>query len=502
VNGRAVALRAACKSYDGRRVLSDVSLTVAPGRIHALVGENGAGKSTALSMLAGLVRPDGGTVEIDGRPVVLAGRTASIAAGIGLVPQHLSLVPELTLVENLALTGPHALVRRGRLRAALLAAAEAAGLAIRPDVPAARLGFAERQLGELAIALAQGARTLLLDEPTSSIGPYETGRLFDRLRAAAADGAAILVVTHRVDEVRQYADDVTVLSRGEVRLQAPAATVDDVALVRAMVGHIPERAPRDRPRRTAAVRLAVARVAAGADAGLAGRLNDVSLSVAAGEILGILGVAGNGQGVLAGIAVGIRRPDAGSVAVDGTAITGDPAAARRLGLAYVPEERRHALLPAAPLAQSALLGRRIDARDFARRGMLRWDRIATYARELLERHDVRPPDPAMRAEALSGGNQQKFLVGRELDGAPSVVVLHGPTQGLDLHAAAAIRNAVRATADAGAAVLLISADVDEVLDLSDRVGVLSQGRIVDEFPVSAYDRERVGRAMAGLTVPA
>lgn len=497
-----VVLRAASKDYAGRRVLSDVSLAVTPGRIHALVGENGAGKSTALSILAGLAAPDGGSVEIGERPTVLAGRMAAIAAGIGLVPQHLSLVAELTLVENMALTHPDGFVRHNRLRRELMAAAEAATLSIRPDIPTGRLSFAERQLGELAIALAQGARTLLLDEPTSSIGPYETGCLFERLQAAASNGAGILVVTHRIDEVRCHADDVTVLSQGRVRLQTQTADVDDATLVRAMVGHIPRNAPRTVIGGHGAPRLRLSRVCARVDGDPARGLKDVSLSVGRGEIVGILGVAGNGQETLAAVAAGMLAPGSGAVMVDDVDIAGNPAAARRQGVGYVPQERVHALLGTAALSRSALLGRRINAAGFSRYGMLRWERISEYARALILRYDVRPPDPAAVADALSGGNQQKFLVGRELDGQPSLVVLHGPTQGLDMHAAASIRNSVRATADRGAAILLISADVNEVLDLSGRIAVLSQGRIVDEFPVAHYDRDRVGRAMAGLPADA
>jgi general nucleoside transport system ATP-binding protein len=491
-----VALRAACKDYSGRRVLSDVSLEAVPGRIHALVGENGAGKSTALSILAGLVQPDGGTVAVAGKPVTLAGRMAAIAAGVGLVPQHLSLLPDLTLVENLALTHPDMLVRRSRLRTMLMEAAQDAGLVIQPDIATGWLGFAERQLGELAIALAQGARTLLLDEPTSAIGPYETGQLFDRLRTVANEGAAIVVVTHRIDEVRRYADDVTVLSQGKICLQTQTDAVDDAALVRAMVGHIPDRIVRRPPASVDAPRLEMTGVSV--PAGPSTGLRDISLSVSGGEIFGVLGIAGNGQRHLAEVAAGMLEPESGCVLVDGADIGGGAADARRHGVSYVPEERHRALLPQAPLSHSALTGRRIGNATFTRHGMLRWDLVTAYARDLILRHDVRPPDPRIASDALSGGNQQKFLVGRELDDEPSVVVLHGPTQGLDLQAAAAIRNAVRATADNGAAVLLISADVDEVLELSDRVGVLSHGHIVDVFPVDEYDRDRVGRAMAGL----
>lgn len=489
-----VSLLGVSKFFGDAQALDDVSFTLTGGTVHALVGENGAGKSTALRILAGLEQPSTGSILVDAVETVVGSRAAAIRAGIGLVPQQLSLIADMDLAENLLLTQPSQLVHRRAAERLLATVAAEAGLAISVRTPVRSLGLAERQLGELAIALAQGASILLLDEPTSALGPYESQALFDKVRALAAAGVTILLITHRLDEVRLVADDVTVLSHGRVTLSAPVASVTDDELVLAMVGSIPDAQPRQN---TVAdeVRLELDGVVV-SDGGIVA-LEDVSLTVRAGEILGVLGVAGNGQGALADTAVGITRVARGSVTVNGTAIAGRPDVASNLGVAYVPEVRSDFLLPDSALTRSSVL-RRLGDRIFSRGGVLRWGRIERFTADLLERHDVRPRNPRQLAGSLSGGNQQKLLVGRELDGTPAVAVLHGPTQGLDLHAAATIRGKIRRAADAGTAVLLVSADVDEVTELADRILVMSKGRIVDQFAIEDLDLQRLGRAMAGL----
>lgn len=492
--GIGLSLLGVSKRFGDAQALADVHLALAPGRVHALVGENGAGKSTALKIFAGLEQPTSGTIAFDGEPLVLPSRTSAIRHGIGLVPQQLSLVGEMSLVENLILTRPTQLARRRAAEAELRRVAEEAQLALNLTVPVRAMGLAERQLGELAIALAQGARVLLLDEPTSAIGPHESGLLFEKVRALAESGVTVLLITHRLDEVRSVADDVTVLSRGRVTLDSAVADVTDDALVLAMVGEIPP--PETHPLYGGGEpRLVLDGVTAQGGGSVA--LHDVSMTVGAGEIVGILGVAGNGQSTLAETAVGIIDPVRGTVRVSGHDIGGRSDAAADHGVAYVPEVRADFLLTESPATRSAVLRRLGDPR-FRRRGLLQWSAVTTFTRELMERHDVRPRNPAIAAGALSGGNQQKLLVGRELDDSPAVAVLHGPTQGLDLHAAAAIRSDIRRAANDGTAVLLVSADVDEVRELADRVLVLSKGRIVDEFVAADFDMQRVGRAMAGL----
>ncbi|MFF9565124.1 ABC transporter ATP-binding protein [Leifsonia sp. NPDC014704] len=491
----ALALLGVSKSFGGAQVLHDVELRLEAGSVHALVGENGAGKSTALKIMAGLERPTAGTVAVGAEPVAFAGRQAAIERGIGLVAQQLSLIPELTLAENLILGQPERIARRGRAARLLREAADQAGLAVRPDVRVRELGLAQRQLGELAIALAQGARILLLDEPTSALGPFETAALFDRVRALARSGYSVLLITHRLDEVRQVADDVTVLSHGRVTLAARVSEVTDDELVRAMVGSVPA-VPRRVHDLAGETRLRLEGVSA---QGAGARIDGIDLDVRGGEIVGVLGVAGNGQTALAEAAAGVLTLASGAVLVDGAPVGGRPEKAAETGLAYVPEAREQAVLPDAPLTRSAVLRTLGSGRRFLRHGLIDWKAARSFTSALLERHDVRPADPDLPARALSGGNQQKLLVGRELDGSPAVAVLHGPTQGLDLHAGAVIRGEIRSAAAAGAAILLVSADTDEIRELADTILILSKGRIVDRFEADEFDSTRVGRAMAGLT---
>jgi ABC-type uncharacterized transport system ATPase subunit len=491
----ALALLGVSKSFGDAQVLHAIDLAVRPGTVHALVGENGAGKSTALKILAGLERPTAGTVSIDGSPAILAGRQAAIRHGIGLVPQQLSLIPELTLAENFILTQSERIARRSRAGRVLREAAADAGLQIETDVRVRELGLAQRQLGELAIALAQGAQVLLLDEPTSALGPFETATLFEKVRSLADHGFATLLITHRIDEVRGVADDVTVLSHGRVTLNRAVTDVSDDDLVTAMVGTVPPIEPR-RHEIVGAPRLVLDGVGA---AGAGASIDGVGLTVRSGEIVGVLGVAGNGQTALAQAAAGILPLQDGHVSVDGREVGGHPGRAASAGVAYVPEVRTDALLVTEPVTRSSIL-RALGSRSrFTRRGLIQWGAVRAYTAELLERHDVRPRDPDALAGALSGGNQQKLLVARELDGVPAVAVLHGPTQGLDLHASAVIRGEIRAAAAAGTAVLLVSADTDEVRELADRILILSKGRVVDRFDADDFDVNRVGRAMAGLT---
>ncbi|NDK89801.1 ATP-binding cassette domain-containing protein [Gordonia desulfuricans] len=489
-----IELRAVTRRFGHQVALCDVDLAVRAGRVHALVGENGAGKSTALKILSGAEHPDAGSVLIDAGPVRLRHRRDGIDHGIGTVMQQLSLIGDLTLAENHILAGDRFRADRGRAARELTGVAERAGLRIPVDTPVAELELAQRQQGELAMALARGARILLLDEPTSALGPHETEALFDTIRTLADSGTAVLLITHRIDEVRAVADDVTVLTRGRVTLSGAMTDISDERLVAAMIG---EQDDRTEPVRTVAPRtalvLSLTEVGTAGSKGLAG----VDITVHAGEIVGVVGVGGNGQRILAEVAAGLVTPTTGSVRVADRPLTGD--AARRETVSYVPEERDEALLPDADAAHSAIL-RTLGRGGFRTRvRTLDWPAIRTFTDTLMRRHDVRPASSTVRVGALSGGNRQKLVVGRELDANPVVAVLHGPTQGLDPRAAVAIRAEIRAAADRGTGILLISADIDEVRELADHILVISRGRIVDEFDIGQYSPTRVGRAMAGVT---
>jgi ABC-type uncharacterized transport system ATPase subunit len=462
--------------------LDDVSITLAAGDVHAIVGENGAGKSTLARLLAGTLAPDAGRVRSEGRPA--------------MVPQALSLVGELSLVEHVALARGAGRFDADAARRGLRRALRRLGAGgIDPDVPTLQLGLPERQLGELAVALALGARTLILDEPTSSLGPDQVDALIAAVRGLSADGVAVVLVTHRIREALEAAAAVTVLRGGRLVHQGPIAALDADSVAQLMVGEL---APAEErvARMPGDVRLEVAALAAGEGPGA---LHGVSLSVRGGEIVGIAGVAGSGQRMLADTIAGLVQPPVGRVLVDGADVTGAPDRAVAAGVAYVPQDRAEGVVATRSGTENAVLLRALREKRLRTRLGLRNRRAErALADDLYERFDVRPRRPPLRAGALSGGNQQKLLVGRELDRAPGVVVAHGPTQGLDLRAAAAIRDDLVAAAQRGAAVLVLSADLDEVLALSDRIVVLSAGRITDELRAGEdVDATRLGHAMAG-----
>jgi general nucleoside transport system ATP-binding protein len=477
-----LALQSVSRRFGTVQALDKVCFSITPGYVHAVLGENGAGKSTAIRILAGLDTPDSGTVEFSGAPVRLRSRADAIRRGIGLVPQSDSLAGELDLVENLMFSMPWQLLRRRHAAMQLRAAAEAAGVTMNMGVPVRNLSRGQRQLGELILALAEGARVLLLDEPTSALGTHEIGDLFTRVRALAEAGVGILFVTHRLAEVRAIADTATVLSHGHVAWHGSVDEVDDATLVATMVGDVP--APQDRPARVLGpVALSLERVTA--DCGDQVPIRDVSLAVRAGEVVGVIGIAGNGQRALAEAAAGCARPTSGTVTADGQRV------------AYVPESRLDGLLPHRAAKWSAVVAR-LRERRFAKFGVVAERMVTEFSAGLLARHDVRPPAPETHVTMLSGGNQQKLLVGRELDCMPTVAVFHGPTQGLDMKAARAIRDEIAIAAAAGAAVLLVSADLEEVHGLADRLIVLSGGRVVGEFTSEHFDEAVVRRLTAGL----
>ncbi len=494
------------KRFGGVTALAGVDLCLYRGRVHALVGENGAGKSTLALVLAGVLRPDAGRLLLGGAPVVFASRGAAIAAGIGLVPQSLSLVGELTLVENHLLSLAASGTRRLRHATARRQIAEAAAQA-QVDLPLDRrtrdLTFAQRQLGEVVLALAQDARVLLLDEPTAAAGPVETDRLLGRVRAFADAGTAVVLVSHRLDEVLRVADEVTVLRTGRRVYHGTADALDPHRLAELMVGEnvasqamTGTRATSQRALAHAApIRLRALGLDVGTDIGPS--LRDISLHVAGGEVLGIAGVAGSGQQALAETLVGLRRPERGRVEVDGVDVTAAPHAAVTHGVAYVPDDLTDGVLRERSVTDNAVV-LRAGAPELTMAGLRRRRPAEAIARALCARFGIHPPDPNLLAAALSGGNQQKLMAGRELASCPAVLVAHGPTQGLDIAAAALLRRELRVVADSGAAVVLISTDLDEVLSLADRVAVLVHGRLVDEMPRESVDVARLGRAMAGL----
>ncbi len=489
-------LRGITHRFGAVTALDGVDLDVAAGEVHALLGENGAGKSTLVNVLAGGIVPDRGEVWVDGEVVRLRSPADAARRGIGMVHQHDALVGAFTVAENLALGLPGAPFSSspGFLEAVHRRAAAASPLPL-PSATARTdtLGVGERQRVEIARAVADGGRLLGLDEATAVLTPAEADALLDATRALARDGMAVVFITHRLAEVERVADRVTVLRGGRVVHRAARGGFDPATLAAAMVGAAPEPLPAG-PGRPGGEALALVGLAARASDASRG-VDGIDLSVRSGEIVGVAGVDGNGQRSLAAAVAGTCAPSAGEVRIGGRAAgrTG-PAGHRALGLAIVPEDRRtEGLALDLSLAENLLL-------DAGALGGPAWGTrapraIRRAAAPRLERFGV-TADPGARAGALSGGNQQRVVLARELGEPPAALLLVNPTRGLDLRATAFVRDEVRRLRDAGAGVLLVSTDLDEVVELADRVVVLSSGRLSGPFPKET-PRAELGRAMAG-----
>jgi simple sugar transport system ATP-binding protein len=487
------------KRYGAAAVLRGARFQVRRGTVHALVGENGAGKSTLVKIVAGVVRGDGGTLAIGGKPVDVAtwDRRAARAAGVGIVQQHGASAGTLSVVENAVLgveplRGP--LLDLGPTAAALGELGKKVGLPIDALAESGQLPLGAAQRAEIVAALHQGAKLLILDEPTAVLTPVEVDGLLGTLRRLAADGMTIVLVTHKLDEVRAVADEVTVLRAGQTVATFAAAAgeprLDVTAIARAMVGSdLPAAPPAAAPAADARSVLELAGVRVG------GELAATDLRVRAGELVGIAGVDGNGQRELALAIAGLVRITGGAVRIAGAdATAASPAARFALGLAHIPEDRHHGgLWLDASVADNLALGRA----DLTGRFRVDRARVRAHAEQQISELDIRPADPTAVVRALSGGNQQKVVVGRELSRPHlSCVLAAQPTRGVDLGAIVRIHDRLRAAAAAGAGVLVISADLDELLALCHRIVVMLRGRIVGEREGAAL-REDGARAALG-----
>jgi general nucleoside transport system ATP-binding protein len=475
VTADALSLRSIVRRFGPVTALNGASLTVARGTVHALLGENGAGKTTLMRIAYGLDRPDAGVTTLDGQAVRFRTPADAIARGIGMVQQHFSLVPPMSVADNVALGG------RGRYypqKAAnqVRALAERTGLRIDPAARVSDLPPAAQQKLELLKILSRDARILILDEPTAVLAPAEAVELMTLLRRIADDGGAVVLVTHKLREALAIADDVTVLRRGETILTTRASAISENQLARAMFpdGAAPE-SPTSPHRETGAVVAELRNVELRDERGVP-RVRGASLSVRAGEVLGIAGVEGSGHHELLLALAGRLEPSAGEMRIPRDA-------------AFIPEHRhRDALIATFSLTENVAL------RGAGRaRGRLRWLDIARRARALVDRHGIRASSVEAPVSTLSGGNQQKLVLARELDGDPALVVVENPTQGLDVRATLAIRGHLRGARDAGAAVVVYASDLDELLALADRVVVAFGGRLQEV----ALDADRIGRAMIG-----
>lgn len=497
-NQPALELRGIEKRFGTVQANRGVSLTIAPGSIHGLVGENGAGKSTLMNVVYGFHQADAGEMRIGGKLLAARAPHEAIAAGIGMVHQHFMLVDDFSVLDNVLLgaEGGWQLARgRSAARRELARLASEYGLEAPLDERVGDLPVGVQQRVEILKALYRGARVLILDEPTAVLTPREADALFVLLRRLRSEGRSVILVTHKLREVMAVTDEVTVLRQGAVAGHFATARTSIEELATCMVGR-PVSLRLERQARSPGEVFLEARGIEVTDGRGVRRLKGLNLQLRAGEVVGVAGVAGNGQSELLEILSGMRAPSAGTVEVRGA--SGLTAAnARRRGLAHVPEDRlRHGVIPVFSAADNAILGY-AERAAFGGRLLDRTSIDAACAR-LMEEHDVRPARPDLPLSAFSGGNQQKLVLGREIEADPEVLLVGQPTRGVDIGAIEHIHRRLLALRDAGKAILLVSVELDEILALSDRIIVMVDGAIVGELARAEATEERLGLLLAGV----
>lgn len=496
----AVEMRGITKRFGEVLANDHISLAIPDRSIHAIIGENGAGKSTAMNILYGFYAADEGEILIDGQPRAIDKPGDAIKLGLGMVHQHFMLVEPLTVTENIVLgaepTSGLAIDYR-KARARVREISEQYGLKIEPDARIADLSVGQQQRVEILKTLYRGARILILDEPTAVLTPQEVAEMFAILRSLRDQGKTIVIITHKLAEVLALSDNITVMRDGKVVGNLPTSEGTPEGLARLMVGREvllrvkkEEAKPRDP---VLSVRGLTLRSAKGNAI-----LDDLSFEVRGGETLGIAGVEGNGQTELIEVLAGLRKATEGEVLLEGTRIDElDPRQRKQRGIAHIPEDRhRRGLLLTFDLAGNSILGVHRN-RPISGAVLLNHEVIVERAERLVREYDVRPPNITLPARALSGGNQQKLIVAREFDIKPRLILVAQPTRGVDIGATEFIHRKLIELRDAGAAVLLVSAELDEILSLSDRVIVIYEGRIVGEVDPKTVSEEQIGLMMTG-----
>ncbi|GAB3967281.1 ABC transporter ATP-binding protein [Streptomyces sparsus] len=479
----------------------DIDITVRRGSVHALVGENGAGKSTLMKILYGMQRPDEGTITVDGEQTVLHSPADAIDRGIGMVHQHFMLADNLTVLENTVLGAEklHGISAAARRR--IVELSEAYHLNIRPDVLVEDLGVADRQRVEILKVLYRGARILILDEPTAVLVPQEVDALFDNLRELKAEGLTVIFISHKLGEVLSVADEITVIRRGTTVASVLPADTTPKELAELMVG---SELPVPEARESTVTDVEMLSVsdlhlsATDSDGAVRDVLDGISLTIRKGEVLGIAGVEGNGQAELVEALMGVRRPDRGRIVLDGEDISRVTTRKRREGgMGHIPEDRhRQGLLLESPLWENRILGHVTEPPN-SKGGRLDIKAARADTERIVAEYDVRTPGIDVPAASLSGGNQQKLIVGREMSHHPKLLIAAHPTRGVDIGAQAQIWQQIREARREGLAVLLISADLDELIGLSDTLRVMYRGRLVADADPATITPEELGSAMTG-----
>jgi general nucleoside transport system ATP-binding protein len=491
-----LSLKRLTKAYPGVVANNNVSFDIGVGEVHALLGENGAGKSTLVKMIYGLVKPDSGTMTLRGQAFAPAEPRAARADGIAMVFQHFSLFDALNVAENIALGMENPPAMRD-LAMRIREVSENYGLPLDPYKTVGGLSAGERQRVEIIRCLLQDPKLLIMDEPTSVLTPQEVDILFETLRKLSSEGTSILYISHKLEEIRTLCDHATVLRLGENVGECTPADSTAREMAELMVGTellTPERSGRE----FGAVALDISGLSADAPSDFGTSLKNVHMTVRKGEVFGIGGVAGNGQDELLAVLSGETTTDADAVRMHGDAVGNlGPTARRKLGLLTAPEERLgHAAAPDMSLTENAMLTG--SAREgLEKNGFLKWGLAKNFADKIIEAFDVRTPGPENAARSLSGGNLQKFVVGREVLQRPEVLVVNQPTWGVDAAAAASIRQALLDLAAKGAAVICISQDLDELMEISDNFAALNEGRLSAPRPTAELNVEEIGLMMGG-----
>jgi general nucleoside transport system ATP-binding protein len=488
----------------GNFVANDaVDFSVRRGEIHALLGENGAGKTTLMRVVAGLLVPQSGTIHINGQRADLRSPLDAAALGVGMVHQHFMLIPTLTVAQNVCI----GMRRAGRFFPDLKAVAreldaigERYGLRVDPNALVGDLTVASQQRVEIVKALYRGARILVLDEPTAVLAPQEVAGFFRVLRTLAEAGTAIVFISHKLDEVMSLSHRVSVLRHGQLVASKPTAQTNPAELARLMIGQDLTLPQADGSAPPGGMAIEVRAIGYRDERDVA-RLSDVSLAAHRGEIVGIAGVDGNGQQELAEVLAGLLAPRSGQVLMASPGgpvdVTGmGPGGRISLGLSHIPEDRQRTALVDLSIAENAVL-ETIDRRPLSHHGMISKSAIRQFADQLIARNDVRCTGPEQRIMTLSGGNQQKVVLGRALGRDPSVIVAVQPTRGLDIGATAFVHQQLLAQRARGAAIVLVSTELDEVLALSDRIVVMFAGRVIGTLSRAEVTLERLGAMMTG-----
>ena len=488
------------KYFPGVVANDAVSVEIRRAEIHCLLGENGAGKTTLADILYGVYRPDAGRVLLHGQQLELSSPRDAIEAGIGMVHQHFELVPPMSVIENVVIgTQAKQWLDLTEARSRLESFFADYDVEIDPDAEVGRLSVGEQQWVEIFKTLYFGVEILILDEPTAVLTPQGVEELFRILRRMRDDGLTIILITHKLKEVMELSDRVTVLRRGQVVGTVDTDDVDQRELARMMVGRDVLLQVDKQRREPGEPVLEVSDVHLVSDTGR-GSLEGLSVTVGAGEIVGVAGVSGNGQNALFDAVIGVRHPDTGTIRIAGADVTGSPPhRIAELGVASVPGDRiNQGLMMDFSVKENLVLGDQRDQR-FARAGFLSRSRIDSFAEESIERFEIKTPSATQKTRTLSGGNLQKIIMARELSGDPRLIVVHQPTRGLDIAASEYVRRRLVQERDRGAGLLLLSEDLDEIFQLSDRIAVIYDGRIVAVTEPDDTTLEEIGMHMAGVT---